>query len=240
VAKPTILDKDQHRDIRIITSRGEKYGDNIHFVPVVADELRSLVLEYAICFIKNKHTGQFGLHSLLGFETGENLYLRNNQWEANYLPMHIRRQPFNLGSTGTEDTLPSPANTLITIDMANTRVQKAVGESLFESDGSPTVHLQNISKLLAMLAPSMARTEAFITSLLEHDLIEPLQLSITGANNEQKRFEGLYSINEEKLLTLKGELLQQFHTKGYLQASYLMLASLGQLQKLITWKKQQQ
>ena len=71
----TILDKNKHRDLRVITDRGAEFGENTHLVPVIAEELHTLILEYPVCLLKNDDTGQFGLHALLGFEAGENLFL---------------------------------------------------------------------------------------------------------------------------------------------------------------------
>jgi len=236
VAQPVLLDIKHHSDIRIVTNRGAEYGENVHFIPVVADEVRALVLAYPICFLKDNNTGQFGLNVITGFEAGENLFLDNNQWRSHYVPLHLRRQPFMVGVTesGAE---PTNDNTVITIDMDSPRVNTSQGERLFDEHGKANRYLDEISDLLSQLMSGNKRTEIFINALVEHDLIEPVQLGITLSGGEQKRFDGLYSINESKLAALTGEALEQFHSKGYMQASYLISASMGHIQKLVEWKK---
>lgn len=236
MAQPVLLDIKHHSDIRIVTNRGAEYGENVHFIPVVADEVRALVLAYPICFLKDNNTGQFGLNVITGFEAGENLFLDNNQWRSHYVPLHLRRQPFMVGVTesGAE---PTNDNTVITIDMDSPRVNTSQGERLFDEHGKANRYLDEISDLLSQLMSGNKRTEIFINALVEHDLIEPVQLGITLSGGEQKRFDGLYSINESKLAALTGEALEQFHSKGYMQACYLISASMGHIQKLVEWKK---
>jgi len=233
----TILDRDKHKNIRIHTGFGAKYGENIHIVPVIAEELHQLVLEYPVCLIKDNTTGQFGLNALLGFEVGENLFLENTQWHANYIPLHIRRQPFMVAVNDKTNAALTPENTVITINMDNTRVQEKEGELLFDSQGNTTPYMNNMNTLLSTLVKGIIQTDAFINTMAEYDLIEAVQLTVTMPNNEEKRFDGIYTINADKLRTLSPQMLSDLHGKGYLQACYLLMASMGHVQKLIMLKR---
>jgi len=239
VAKPVALSSDQHLALKVIASRGADYGENVHIVPVLADELRSLVLDYAVCLMKNPETGQFGLQALLGFEAGENLFLDGDEWNATYIPIHIRRQPFMVGVAGEEGAEPTSENTVLTIDMDSKRVQQDEGEDLFNEDGSWTPYLTNVSKLLAAVIPGIKRTEMLIAALSEHDLIEQARVEISFVNGEQRNFEGFYTISDEKLAELSESALKDLHDRGYLQAAYLLLSSVGQVQRLINLKNSQ-
>ena len=97
MANPVALNNKTHRDLRVITSRGAGFGENIHIVPVIADELGNLVLDYPVCLIKDPETGRFKMSALLGFDPGENLYLEGDRWNALYVPLHVQRQPFMVG-----------------------------------------------------------------------------------------------------------------------------------------------
>jgi hypothetical protein len=232
----TILDPKQHQDIKINTTRGAKFGENTHFIPVIADELKALVAEYAVCFLKNNETGQFGIGAITGFEPNENLYLQDDNWNARYVPLHVVRQPFMVGINGQEGEEANQQNTVITIELDNKRVSRSEGEPIFDQDGKSTQYLDHISQMLSSLIQGIPRTEHFIKSLLKHELLMPAKLDFTLANGEQKSFTGLYSIDEEKLSELSGDDLQNLHQKGYLQACHLVIASFGQIQKLIDWK----
>ncbi|AEE22851.1 SapC family protein [Paraglaciecola chathamensis] len=236
MAKPVLIDFEQHSKTLIKTGRGAEFGENVHFIPVIADEVRALALAYPLCFLKDNNTGQFGLNVLTGFEAGENLYLQGDQWRTHYVPIHLRRQPFLVGVT-EEGAKPTSDNTVLTLDMDSARVNTEQGEGLFNEQGKPSDYLTQMIDLLGQLMSGNNRTEVFIETLLEHDLIEELQLSITLKDGQQKRFDGLYNINEANLGALSSDNLEAFHKKGYLQACYLIAASTGHIQTLVEWKK---
>ncbi|WP_144207642.1 SapC family protein [Shewanella donghaensis] len=236
----TIVNLEQHKHTKVITGHGKQFGENIHFVPVIADELRQLLLEYPCCFLKNNETGQFGLHALLGFEAGENLFLKGDSWTSSYIPMHIKRQPFMVGKLGDTNEPASKENTVLTIDMGSNRIQttednQLTAQALFDNDDQPSSFLKDMHQMVFTLTQGIVRTDSFIQSLVTHDLIEAVQIGVTLANGQQK-FDGLYVINEEQLAQLAPTTLVELHGNGYLQACYLMIASMGNLQKLIHLK----
>ena len=233
------LDKNIHKNTRILTERGAEFGENTHLLPVICEELNKLVLEYPVCLIKDNNTGQFGLQALLGFEVGENLFLQGNHWSANYLPLHIKRQPFMVGVNAKQGEQATADNTVITLNTDSARVQEVSGERIFDDEGNITPFMQEINNILSTLVNGILRTETFIKTLSEYDLIEAIQLTVTFKDGEEKRFDGIYTINETKLKQLTPEALKILHDKGYLQACYLLMASMGHVQKLISLKRQQ-
>ena len=227
------LNSETHRDLRVTTERGAEYGEDIHIVPIVADELRNLVLEYPVILVKDPDSGKFELCAMLGFEQGENLFLRGNDWNATYVPIHIRRRPFSLSYTAEKDGELDPQSLVVSIDMASNRIGKEDGEVLFNEDGSRSEFLQQISLMLSGLGAAVGATSAFINALLENDLVEPSQLNVQFAEGKTKRFDGLYAVSDEKLEKLDGDVLADLYKSGYLQAAWLMLASIGNMRKLL-------
>ncbi|WP_078083454.1 SapC family protein [Microbulbifer mangrovi] len=234
------LNNESHRNLKVITRRGAEYGEATHLVPVVANELRNLVLEYPVCITKDPNTGQFSLCALLGFEPGENLYLQEDNWDAQYIPMHIRRQPFMVGYRNPEAAVGEDRGAVITLDLDSKRVTEADagGERLFDDQGNNTPFMQQVSELLGQLMAGMESTTAFLTVLSDSDLIEPAHINVQFASGEQKRYEGLYTVNEDKLQKLDADKLVNMHQHGYLQAAYWLGASMGQVRKLIQRKNQ--
>lgn len=240
MANPQTLNFEAHRHLKVITSRGAEYGENIHIVPVVADELVNLVLDYPVCLTKDSETGQFGLSALLGFEQGENLFLDGDRWSASSIPLHVARQPFMVGWSSPPDAGGEPGNALISINVDSSRVQEEEGEALFNEDGSNTKFLDGVSQVLGQLLAGDTTTRDFVDVLVAHNLIEPAQLNITFANGEQTRYEGVYTVNDEKLRSLGGEVLTDMNAKGYLQTSNLLMVSLGHITKMVGWKNKRQ
>ncbi|GFE79219.1 SapC family protein [Steroidobacter agaridevorans] len=230
------LDNTLHRDLRVAAC-GAVAGATTHYAPVIADELVHLVLEYPVCLMKDADTGRFGLYALLGFEEGENLYLHRGAWQARYLPLHFRRQPFvTIRTPGAEGDLGCPPR--IAIDLNNSRVQMSEGERLYTEDGRETEYLLSARSLLERLTAGARSTQSFIGVLAGYDLIEPLRLDVALTTGTRRSYAGAYGINSDRLQTLPPDTLQRLHTLGYLQASYLLLASLGHIRKLIEMKTQ--
>lgn len=234
------LSSEIHRNTRIIIDHGAEYGENQHICPVVADELRNLVLDYPVCLIKDPNTGQFGMFALLGFEPGDNLYLEGDRWNALYVPAHIRCHPFRVAFTSAEGEPRKPENSVLTIDMDSNRVQEERGEALFNSDGSQSAYLQNISDMLSGMMGAFESTSAFIDLLVENDLVEPARLSVTFGDGEKQNYDGLYTVNDEKLAGLTGDTLQLMNERGYLQACTMLIASMGQVRRLVSLRNARQ
>lgn len=235
-----VLNSNEHRDIRVVVERGAEYGDNSHIVPVVADELRNLALEYPVVLVKDPDSGRYGLCALLGFDQGENLYLDGNDWDAAYIPVHVRRQPFALTYTAEKDGKPDPSSLAISVDMDSQRISQDQGERLFEEDGSQSEFLNSMQELLAGLGPAMAGTNVFIDTLDQHSLIEPAQLDVQFAGGEKRRFDGLYTVHDGRLSELEGDALADLYKRGFLQAAWLMLASVGNMRKLLLRRAKKQ
>jgi len=236
LANPVILSSETHRNVRVITTRGAEFGENIHMVPVIGDELVNLVLDFPVYLIKSQETGKFGLNALLGFEPGENLYLQGEDWAASYLPLFMRRQPFLLAFSGDGNEMREKQQANIAIDMDSKRINDSEGEAIFNEDGSKTPYLENIIKHLATLGAGLESNEVFIEELTKHDLIEPTQLNVTFSNGDKKSFQGINTIDVVKLFKLKGDVLEPLNNNGFLQACYLVAASMGQVQKLVKMK----
>ena len=109
---------------------------------------------------------------------------------------------------------------------------------IFDKAGNMTPFMQNINNLLSTLVKGIIQTEAFINTLSAHNLIEPIQLTVNFTGQAEQRFDGIYTVNEQALKALDSETLFMLNQKGYLQGCYLLLASMGQVQKLIKMKRE--
>ena len=61
-----ILNNVDHKNLRVITERSAKYGDNQWFAPTFAHEFRNLQSHYPVVFTKNPDTGKFQAVALVG------------------------------------------------------------------------------------------------------------------------------------------------------------------------------
>ena len=230
-----LLDKNTHKYTRIKTERGTQYGEAVNYIPVIADELSQLALDYPVYFMKNNQTGQFELFALTGFDEGQNLFLQKDIWQATYVPLHIQRQPFKLGVGNRLSNNSEQTQLAVTINEQHPRVSNSEGVQLFDENSEPTAYLTNVSEQLIKLMNGGERTTAFINTLLKHDLIEAVQLNITQPNGKTQGYNGLYSIAADTLQQLSAETLNVLHSMGYIQACHLIICSSGHVQKLVKW-----
>lgn len=228
MTRHALLSNVEHKDLRVITSRGKQYGDNIMYAFTFPAEFRNVQAYYPIVFARSPE-GAFSPLALFGFHKDQNLFLKGDSWDATYLPLMVERQPFLIGN--------APNGKVIHIDLDHPRVNQAAGDTngqrVFHEHGGSTEYLEHISKVLGFIDDSAQATPAFTAALQEHELLESFALDIQFSDGAKHRFAGFYAINEEKLAKLDGTALAKLHERGYLQATYMAIASLSKFRDLI-------
>jgi hypothetical protein len=210
------LNTEIHRDLRVQTAASARFGDARHFVPVVVNEFAFLIVHYPIFFAKDAETGAFYCGAMLGIDEGENLFLTEGGGDETYRPFNLRRGPF------------FTAGSDIAIDLDDPRVD-AGGVAVFSEDGQPSDYLKSIMGLFRDLRPGLDQTKVFIETLMKLKLIEPIDISLAFDDGTRRNLEGLYTVNQDLLKKLADARIVELFHRGYLQAIYLMIASLKQV-----------
>ena len=224
MANHVLLNNVDHKGLRVITRRGADYGDNVMYALTFPAEFRDLQAHYPVVFRKSAD-GQFQPIALFGFQDKQNLFLEGGGWDATYVPLTIERQPFLIGTAGTE--------MMVHVDLDSPRINTATGEALFREHGGTTEFLERMNSILLTIHQGLAATPPFIAALLEHDLLESFVLDIELKDGSQNRLAGFYTINEERLTGLAGAALERLSRAGHLQAAYMSIASLSNFRALI-------
>ncbi len=229
MTQAAVLNNVAHRDLRIVTTRGAAWGDDLMSTVVFPSEFRDLQAHYPIVFQKTGDGTGFQPIALLGLQDGQNLFLGPQGWDAHVLPMAIERLPFMIGRDGGE--------LMVHVDLAHPRVlqgpQSSAGEPVFLPHGGNTEFLERITSLLSAIDEGVHATPAFVQALLQHELLESFVLDIELIDGSACRLAGLYTVNEERLATLDGNALDALHRAGHLQPIYMALASMSHLRDLI-------
>ena len=234
-----LLDNITHQHLKIRTGHSVALGDKVGLTGVFPSEFSQLQSEYPIFFKKSSHTGQFECVALFGFDNDENLYLTEQGWDADYIPLSIARQPFLIGFQQTmENGVPRQEPT-VHIDLDHPRVSEQDGEPVFLPEGGVTPFLQHMTSVLLTIHQGHEVRERFIEFLTSLNLIEPFQLSLTFGDGSQKTLEGLYTINENVLNELEPQSIAELHANGFLQHIYMMLASIGNVRAMLKRKERQ-
>jgi hypothetical protein len=218
------LNNVEHRDLRIVTTRGALYGDDIMYTLTFPAEFRNVQAHYPIVFGKAPD-GAFTPLALFGFHEKQNLFVKDGKWDANYIPMMIERMPFLIGN--------APNGKVVHIDLDSPRVSRTEGEPIFREHGGNSDYLEHITGVLGMLHEGIESTPAFILALLEHNLLESFVVDIQFLDGAQHRFAGFYTIQEERLGKLDATALGKLHERGYLLPIYMVIASFANFRSLI-------
>ena len=229
MSKHVILNNVEHRDLRIKTGHSAAWGDDQMCTLAIPSEFRNLQGDYPIFFHKDEESGRTLPMAMFGFQQGENLFLQDDRWTGNYVPLLMRRGPFLMARQGAAENL------VISVDMDDPRVGEE-GEALFTSFGDNTEFLDSIVEVMQAIDQGQQPIAEFVDALQQHDLIEPFSLEVTLNNGKQHRLEGFLTIHEERLAALEADVLADFSRRGILHAAYMMLASMANIPDLIARK----
>ena len=229
MARYEFLSNETHSAIRVTDRFGEDCGSNVHMMPVSVAELAPLVANYPVFLSRDEETGAFLMTAILGFFEGENLFLDGKTWDAPYQPLQAQIGPFSVVETADA----ADGQLAIRIDMDDPRVTEEGGDALFLADGNQADYMKRKTAIISTIIKDLSATDAFVAACHENDLLDPVQLQVSFKDNSTVRFDGLFSIDHEKLSALSGEALEKFHAAGHLRAAYYIMASLGQVQNLV-------
>ena len=151
-----LLNNIDHKDLRVITTRGAAYGDDVKFALTFPAEFRNVQAHYPIVFHKTAD-GKFQSIALFGFQDKENLFLGPDGWDAQYVPLTVERQPFLIGFRDREP--------MVHIDLASPRVSRTEGEALFREYGGSSDFLERMSSVLLTIHQGLEAVPAFIDAL---------------------------------------------------------------------------
>lgn len=227
MSNPVLLNNIDHRDLRVVTTRGAAFGDAVMSALTFPDEFRALQAHYPIVFRK-LDDGRFEPLALLGFQEGENLFLEGERWDAHVLPLTVERQPFLIGVDGER--------LMVHVDLDSPRIGAGAGEAVFLPQGGNSEYLERINSTLLAIHEGLQRTHDFVAALLEHELLESFVLDVTLDDGSDNRLWGFYTINEERLAALGGAALERLQRAGHLLPAYMAIASLSNLRELVERK----
>lgn len=238
MANYKLLNNIDHMDLKILIDRSAELGDDIWFSATFPNEFRNLQNFYPIVFTKNTESGEYQAVALFGFEEGENLFLdeSGHGWKASYIPLNVMRMPFLIGFQEQVQDGQMVREPVITFDMDSPRVNREHGEALFLEHGGNSPYTEQVASILKVLQEGVRRGERFYEALVQHDLIESFVMDVELEDGSENRLSGFYTINEDALRELGGEALADLNRRGYLEAIYMVIASMGNLQAMVDEK----
>ena len=233
-----LLNNVDHKGLKVIIDRSAELGDNVWYAVTFPSEFRNLQRHYPVFFVKNPDDGEFQAVAMFGVEEGENLFLDENGWNASYIPLNIMRQPFLIGFQQQERDGQTTREPVVSVDMESPRVNTEQGEPVFLEHGGNSEYLERVNSILNAVFVGMRSSGHFFATLSDLNLIESFVLDAQLYDGTEHRLAGFYTINEDELAELDGEHLEMLNRKGYLEAIYMVIASMTNLPILLERKNQ--
>lgn len=232
-----LLNNLAHKDLRVITRFGAEFGDNTGLIPAFPTEFADLQREYPIFLRKEREGGAWQAVTVLGFEAGENLFLEEGRWNAQYLPAAIAKGPFLIGFQEKRVDGDVRREPVIHIDLDHSRVSRHEGEPVFLPQGGHSPYLEHISAVLRGIRDGVEGGAPMYAAFDALGLIQPMNVELQLDAERQVNLSGLYGIDRERLAALNAADLHRLHQSNYLEGAYLMLASTHNLRRLLAEKQ---
>ncbi len=220
MANIVTLDSQAHRHLRVKAGPSASLGDAQRFAPVVPSEFTQMATACPLFLSKDADTGAFYCGAMLGFDEGENLFLDDDAYHG-HRPLSLQRMPFYISGPD------------LGIDLDHPRLGGADGVAVFDADGKPTAYLESVIASFRDLRAGQEQARVFIETLLEHDLVEAVDLDIAFDDGAHHHIRGLYTINRQSLDGLGDAVVVELFRRGYLLLIHAMLVSQKQLPSLI-------
>lgn len=232
-----MLNNIAHKDLRVINRYGAEFGDNVGTVLTVPTEYEEIQREYPIFFRKDPATGEYQSIVLLGFSKDENLFLDGDRWDASYVPGIIARGPFLIGFQRQESGGETRDAPVIHVDLDHPRVSQTDGLPIFKPQGGNSPYLDRVASILNGIREGLEISKAMFAAYAELDLIEPIKVEVKTNAEETYSLLGLHTLNHEKLAALDGASLEKLNKAGFLRGAYLVIASVGNVRRLMERKE---
>jgi hypothetical protein len=222
------LDNVEHARLRVAARATSE--QLVNQALVVPSEFEALQREFPILFRKDAD-GEYQAVALLGLDRGENLFLREGEWIAHYVPATLRRGPLFLAIGGDEAEEPG-----ILIDLDDPRVSETEGEPLFLAHGGAGSFLQQAAQALRTVHEGLESGRKMFALFNEFDIIAPVEIDVGLGDGTRYRIPSVFTVSGERLSELDGASLEALNRAGFLAAAIHIGSSLANINRLIELK----
>ena len=222
------LSSTQHQGLKVRVNCGVEVAATQQIVKLRVNEVGRAAGNFPIFFTRSAQDGALVLSALTSFESQQNMFVKDGQWQSTYQPTAIKTFPFFLMRSKSDEK-----NYTIGIDEKNQVFSKEHGELLFEGNGKASMHLSRAKVLLEADIQNDIHTFQFGKELEQMGLLKSIDLVVQYQDGTNQSITGLITIDEDKINTLSAEQLHGLNQQGYLVQIHALLISIYQLNSII-------
>ncbi|BFM07938.1 SapC family protein [Halioxenophilus aromaticivorans] len=230
-----ILNNVDHKDLKIDLRATQAFGDHVNRTLIFSSEFSELHKEFPILIHRDENTQELHAHAILGFEKDENLFLENEAWQSTHIPATLARGPFSIGLQKSDQQQGQAEDVVIMLDEADPRCG-GDGESVFLEQGGESPYLEYVKKVLQVIDAGISLDKVLFALLQEFKLLEEVAITINLTEDSQIEFKNYFTIDQEALARLGGDVLAKLNQAGVLGLAYFMVSSLANFTQLIDKK----
>ncbi|HEX7810659.1 MAG TPA: SapC family protein [Burkholderiales bacterium] len=223
--KPTALNREAHRKLKVRGVPSLAYAAHTNSVPLTGNEFALAGRQLPIVFVPDANKNLSPI-ALLGLRKDENLFVEaDGRWTGGYIPAFIRRYPFVLIDKGGGEFM-------VGIDEAYAGFNPDEGEPMFAEDGTDGPALKRAVEFLNAYQIEAKRTQDFLAHLQRLDLLIPRVINVTQKDGTKFKLEGLYVVDEAKLSKLDDKDSGTLLRSGHMGWIYMHLVSVHNIADL--------
>lgn len=220
------LQKAHHERFKFKRQTDYHFAAKVRFVPVTYGEIMEAAKHYVIVFAP-EGKGDLPV-ALLGLEQSHNAFIdERGQWNAPYIPAHVRRYPFILGAV--EDV---PDTYTVMVDLKAPHLSLDEGEPLLTDTGKPTPVLQEALDFLEGFEQDSKLTTEMVASIRAANVLVPHRLQAQQGQTRKVVETGFLVVDPERVTQLSDATFLQWRKHRLLNMLYAHLASLTNVERI--------
>jgi len=227
-----VLDKKQHKELKISPLENLSFAKQTSFVPVVANEVALVGADFPVVFTADENPSLVSLVSLGGENLGVN---EDGKWITSYVPSFFRKYPFSLANTKE-----NPEQKIILIDEESSLFSKSKGKQLFKKSGEQSDTLTHAINFLTTHENQMVITQNVAKAISDSGILEDREISVGEGEEKKILVQGFKVVDREKLNALSDDILADWVRKGIISLIDAHLKSLEHIQTLFNIAHQRQ
>lgn len=214
------LDFEKHKDLRFSPASDFRFAAGLPSAPLSASEVVEAAKYFPVVFATE---GPLMPLALFSVREGENAFVKDDgEWQAAYIPAHIRRYPFILGNTDTPDNFA----VMLVPDASHFTDGGEVREKLFMENGEQGTTLTKAVEFLSTFQSEIIATEKLLEPLLDTGVLTMQRIELSDAEGKSMSFDGVRAIDKDKILELDDATLAGWVRGGLMVIIDAHLASL--------------
>ena len=227
-----VLDKEQHKDLKINPMEDLFFAKQSAFIPVVASEVALVGAAFPVVFTADENPSLVSLVSL----GGDSLAIdAHGKWITSYVPSYLRKYPFSLASTKE-----NPDQKVILIDDESPLFSKSKGKQLFKKDKEQSETLTHAINFLTSHENQAIITSNVAKAIADSGILEDREISVGEGDEKKVLVNGFRVVDTEKLHALSDDILADWVRKGIISFIDAHIKSLENIQALFNIAHQRQ